>query len=223
MSPTVQDASWPIPGLISCTVVNSVMWRWEPMIFGTLGPHNYEDLGTLSQNLHRYCDPHPHIYDVMIWGPLHRFVPIGVRVVTIFDLLISIDSRVLKSMLGSPNSCRFRDGGPHIYGIPKSMTPGDEDWYLMHRMQSYDWPYSKVGRDSSKALSLHAAVLHAAVFLLQLFGLSLWGLWKMQVLWDKPKYSGPGKKKQCCVKQCCLAMKADILSPPSPKRKEQGR
>ena len=24
----------------------------------------------------------------------------------------------------------------------------------MHRMQSGDWPYSKVGRDSSKALSL---------------------------------------------------------------------
>ena len=53
------------------------------------------------------------------------------------------------------------------------MTPGDEDWYLMHRMKSYDWPYSKVGRDSSKVVSLRVAVLHAAVFLLQLFSLSL--------------------------------------------------
>jgi len=103
------------------------------------------------------------------------------------------------------------------------MTPGDEDWYLMHRMQSYDWPYSKVSSDSSKELSFRAAVLHAAVFLLQLFSLSLWGLWRMQVLWDKPKYSGPGKKKQCSLKWCCLAMKAEILSPPSSKRKEQGR
>ena len=39
---------------------------------------------------------------------------------------------------------------------------------------------------------------------------------------NKPKYGGPGKKKQCCVKRCCLAMKADILSPPSPERKAQG-
>ena len=35
--------------------------------------------------------------------------------------------------------------------------------YIMHRMQSGGWPYSKVGRDSSKAPSLHAAVLRAAV------------------------------------------------------------
>ena len=34
----------------------------------------------------------------------------------------------------------------------------------MHRMQSGGWPYSKVGRDSSKAPSLCAAVLRAAVF-----------------------------------------------------------
>ena len=34
----------------------------------------------------------------------------------------------------------------------------------MHRMQSGGWPYSKVGRDSSKAPSLHAAVLRAAAF-----------------------------------------------------------
>ena len=34
----------------------------------------------------------------------------------------------------------------------------------MHRMQSGGWPYSKVGRDSSKAPSLRAAVLRAAVF-----------------------------------------------------------
>ena len=32
----------------------------------------------------------------------------------------------------------------------------------MHRMQSGGWPYSKVGRDSSKAPSLRAAVLRAA-------------------------------------------------------------
>ena len=34
----------------------------------------------------------------------------------------------------------------------------------MHRMQSGGWPYSKIGRDSSKAPSLRAAVLRAAVF-----------------------------------------------------------
>ena len=38
----------------------------------------------------------------------------------------------------------------------------------MHRMQSGGWPYSKVGRDSSKAPSLCAAVLHAAVFCLKM-------------------------------------------------------
>ena len=35
------------------------------------------------------------------------------------------------------------------------------------------------------------------------------------------KFCGPGKKKQCSLKWCCLAMKAEILSPPSSKRKEQ--
>ena len=34
----------------------------------------------------------------------------------------------------------------------------------MHRMQSGGWPYSEVGRDSSKTPSLRVAVLHAAVF-----------------------------------------------------------
>ena len=38
----------------------------------------------------------------------------------------------------------------------------------MHRMQSGGWPYSKVGRDSSKALSLRPAVLRAAVFRLKI-------------------------------------------------------
>ena len=33
----------------------------------------------------------------------------------------------------------------------------------MHRMQSDGWPYSKGGRDSSKVLSLDAAVVRAAV------------------------------------------------------------
>ena len=42
--------------------------------------------------------------------------------------------------------------------------PGDGDCHIMHRMQSGGWPYSKVGRESSKAPSLHAAVLRAAVF-----------------------------------------------------------
>ena len=40
---------------------------------------------------------------------------------------------------------------------------------------------------------------------------------------DKPKYGVSGKKKQCCVKRCCLAMKADIPSPASTKRKAQER
>ena len=34
----------------------------------------------------------------------------------------------------------------------------------MHRMQSGGWPYSEVGRDSSKAPSLRVAVLRTAVF-----------------------------------------------------------
>ena len=38
----------------------------------------------------------------------------------------------------------------------------------MHRMQSGGWPYSKVGRDSSKAPSLRAAVYRAAVFRLKI-------------------------------------------------------
>ena len=33
----------------------------------------------------------------------------------------------------------------------------------MHRMQSGGWPYSKVGRDSSKAPSLRAAVLRSKI------------------------------------------------------------
>ena len=42
--------------------------------------------------------------------------------------------------------------------------PGDGDCHIMHRMQSGGWPYSEVGRDSSKTPSLRVAVLHAAVF-----------------------------------------------------------
>ena len=42
--------------------------------------------------------------------------------------------------------------------------PGDRNCYIMHRMQSGGWSYSKVSRDSSKAPSLRAAVLCAAVF-----------------------------------------------------------
>ena len=38
----------------------------------------------------------------------------------------------------------------------------------MHRMQSDGWPYSKGGRDSSKAPSLRAAVFHAAVLRLKI-------------------------------------------------------
>ena len=34
----------------------------------------------------------------------------------------------------------------------------------MHKMQSGGWPYSEVGRDSSKTPSLRVTVLHAAVF-----------------------------------------------------------
>ena len=41
--------------------------------------------------------------------------------------------------------------------------PGDGDCYIMHRMQSGDWPYSKVGRDSSKALSLR---MHSKFYIL---------------------------------------------------------
>jgi len=37
---------------------------------------------------------------------------------------------------------------------------------------------------------------------------------------DKLKYWDTGKKKQCCIKQCCHAMKADMVSLSSPKRKE---
>ena len=35
--------------------------------------------------------------------------------------LTSIDSGVPKSRQGSTNSCRFRDRGSHIYGVPKSI------------------------------------------------------------------------------------------------------
>ena len=45
---------------------------------------------------------------------------------------------------------------------------GDEDCHIMHRMQSGGWPYSKVGRDSLKALSLRAAVHRADVFHLKI-------------------------------------------------------
>ena len=48
--------------------------------------------------------------------------------------------------------------------------PGNGDCYLMHRMQSDGWPYSKGGRDSLKVPSLHAAVLCAAVFRLKIVG-----------------------------------------------------
>ena len=41
---------------------------------------------------------------------------------------------------------------------------GDGGRHIMHRMQSGGWPYSKVGRGSSKAPFLRVAVLRAAVF-----------------------------------------------------------
>ena len=43
--------------------------------------------------------------------------------------------------------------------------------YIMHKMQSGGWPYSKIGRDSSKAPSLRAAVLCAAVLRAAVFHL----------------------------------------------------
>ena len=46
----------------------------------------------------------------------------------------------------------------------------------MHRMQSGGWPYSKVGRDSSKAPSLRAAVLRAAVSRLKIFSVTKTGI-----------------------------------------------
>ena len=45
----------------------------------------------------------------------------------------------------------------------------------MNRMQSGGWPYSKVGRDSSKAPSLRTAVLCAAVMdMVAKYGLAMW-------------------------------------------------
>ena len=38
--------------------------------------------------------------------------------------------------------------------------PGNGDCHIIHRMQSVGWPYSKLGRDSLKAPSLHAAVCY---------------------------------------------------------------
>ena len=45
----------------------------------------------------------------------------------------------------------------------RNSRPGDGDCHIMHRMQSGGWPYSEVGRDSSKTPSLRVAVLRAAV------------------------------------------------------------
>ena len=50
---------------------------------------------------------------------------------------------------------------------PHQLRWGDREMetaYIMHRMQSGGWPYSEVGRDSSKAPSLRVAVLRTAVF-----------------------------------------------------------
>jgi len=40
---------------------------------------------------------------------------------------------------------------------------------------------------------------------------------------DKLKYWGTGKKKQCCIKQCYHAMKADMVSLSSRKRTETSK
>ena len=54
---------------------------------------------------------------------------------------------------------------PTLYDneLPPTWWPGDGDCYIMHRMQSDGWPYSKVGRDSSKAPSLRAAVFRSKI------------------------------------------------------------
>ena len=39
--------------------------------FGGLGSSNYIDLGTPPPNLHRYGDPHPHIYDIDVGTPTY--------------------------------------------------------------------------------------------------------------------------------------------------------
>ena len=44
----------------------------------------------------------------------------------------------------------------------------------MHRMQSNGWPYSKGGREFSKAPSHRAAVLRAAVFRLNIICSNYW-------------------------------------------------
>ena len=47
--------------------------------------------------------------------------------------------------------------------IPGLISCAGVTYCIMHRMQLGGWPYSKVGRDSLKAPSLHAAVLRAFI------------------------------------------------------------
>ena len=90
--------------------------------------------------------------------------------------------------------------------------PGDGDCYLMHRMQSGGWPYSKVGRDSSKAPSLRAAVLRAAVFRSKILR-SDWSSRVIDACVRARAYRGTGgtgsivnktQGKQCKANSACL-------------------
>ena len=69
-------------------------------IFMTPGPQNYIDSGTPSPNLHRYGDPHPHIYGR--YGDL--FVGLGTP------------TYVNGTELRTPVPKNNGDPHPHIYG-----------------------------------------------------------------------------------------------------------
>ena len=57
--------------------------------------------------------------------------------------------------------------------VSANTRPYQPNCYLMNKMQSDGWPYSKGGRDSLKAWSLRAAVLCAAVLHASVFQLKI--------------------------------------------------
>ena len=193
-----------------CVSANTgVVWIRVPTIFGTLDLQSYRNLGTPSQNFYK---------DIVTPIPISMIYRYGDPFID-FQYKLELPSLIYWHQL-TARSLKLH-WGPHIYGVLKSIW----HWEMGTAISCIEWPYSKVGRDSSKAPSLCGSCSSCCCLLCSYFPATFVQpvlLWKMQVLWDKPKYIGPGKKKQCSLKRCCLAMKADILSTPSLKRKEQG-
>ena len=125
-----------------CVSANTgVVWIRVPTISGTLDLQSYRDLGTPSQNFYK---------DIVTPIPISMIYRYGDPFID-FQYKLELPSLIYWHQL-TARSLNLR-WGPHIYGIPKSISHRE----MGTAISCIEWPYSKVGRDSSKAPSLRGS------------------------------------------------------------------